>query len=199
MKDINRLYRILSTEQLKVLEDVFLKTEETLESFKLMKKDYARVKSRIKAIEKKLPAVMEQEGERAFTSHWIIREVGSIENKYKDIDFAIRHYNEYMRQFRSTINSPHFIIFNPQHVSSSHSPFFNDYPVGHLLGNLSSANSRIDDALNAIRITQRYFKNIAGAFKSHANLMSAKKQMEQRLWAQEMNTLPAPVKKQDET
>lgn len=148
------------------MEDVLERRELTLESFKLLRKDYSRLKSRVKAIEKKLMPVIEQEGNGSFVSNWIGREVASIENKYKDIDHAIKYYNVAMKSFNDTIHSPYFINFNPQDKFNS--------PLYNLKSYLNAADMRITAAFHAIRITQRYFKNISSAFKGHATLMASK-------------------------
>jgi hypothetical protein len=181
MKDISRLQNILSPEQLKALEDVFEKRELTLESFKLMRKDYARVKANVKRIEKKLLALIEEEGHDAFIGKWIEREVASIENKYAAIENAIKHYNTHMQSFNRTITSPHFYSFSPGTGYGS--------TPNQLRSCLSSASGRIDEALNAIRITKRYFKNITSAFKSHREMMERKKQRERTKWLNDLKAM----------
>lgn len=177
MKDISHLYRVLSPERLKAMEGILERRELTLESFKLMKKDYSQVKSKVKQIEKKLLSVMEQEGNDASVCKWVEREVIHIENKYKDIDHAIKHYKIAMSGFNRDINRPEFWSFP---LPETHSGFYS-HPLGNLRSHLSTADGRINDAMNAMRITERYFKNVASTFKSHANLVAIKKQAEQRL------------------
>lgn len=176
MKDISFLYMVLNQEQLKAMEEVFEKREQTIEGFKLMRKKYAGIKNRIRAIEKKLQVIIEQQGDKDSVSFWIIREVSSIENKYKDIEFAIGHYNEAMRLFNQQINSPHFWGFKPEEVATH----FQYSPVNQLKSFLALADSRIDNAMDAMRITERYFKNVASAFKSHAELSAHRKQRAER-------------------
>jgi hypothetical protein len=174
MRDIFGFYRLLRPEQQKALEGVLEDRLMTLESFKLMRKDYSKVKSKVKQIEKKLVAIMEQADEKDYTGRWIMREVESIEKKYKDIEYAIKHYNQSMRMFNSFINSHHLSQYDFEQRQWGG-------PVSQLKSYLSSADGRINDALNAIRITERYFKNITSAFKGHASQMAYRKLAAERL------------------
>jgi hypothetical protein len=182
MKDIGRVLSLLSAEQLKAMEEVLDKRQLTLDSFKLLRKDYARVKTNVKRIEKKLLALMEEDGDDKFTCKWIEREIASIENKYPAIEKAMKHYNEAMKSFNHTITAPYFLSFRPEEPT----PGWSGSPLRSLKSYLSSADSRIDEAANAIRITKRYFKNAASAFKSHATLKAARKQRDERLRQNEL-------------
>ncbi len=188
MKDISFLYKVLNQAQLDAMEEVFVKREQTLESFKLMRKKYAGIKNRIKAIEKKLLVIMEQEKDDAWVSHWIMREVASIENKYKDIELGIKRYNQTMNFFNDTINSRQFWGFKPEEVVTH----FQHSPVNQLKSYLGSADSHIGQALNAMRITERYFKNISSFFKSHADMLALKKQRAER---ERLNEMKAQISK----
>ena len=103
----------LNAEQLKAMEDIFSKREMTLEGFKLMRQDYARVKANVKKLEKKLLILTEQEGPDSYRCKVIVSQVAAIENKYKNIDHAIRHYNIAIKSFNDCIASRHFPSFRP--------------------------------------------------------------------------------------
>jgi hypothetical protein len=182
-KEFHRILNLLSPEQLKAMEEVLDKRQMTLDSFDLMRKDYARVKNNVKRIEKKLLALIEENDPDTHVCRWVEREIASIENKYPAIEKAISHYNQAMKSFYSGISSPHFLTFKPE---EERTPFWGSSPLRNLKSYLSSADSRINEALNAIRITKRYFKNIASAFKGHATLKAARKERERRQWANEM-------------
>ncbi len=128
---------------------------------------------------------MEQAEGDDFVFHHIGRQVESIENKYKDIEFAIKHYNMSMNSFHHRINSPDFTQFDPQQPVYGYG--YN--PLRDLKNYLSLANGRIDNAMDAMRITERYFKNVTSAFKGYAQLMVAKKQARERVKANEMKLL----------
>jgi len=167
MKDLSRLHIILSPEQFKAIQPVLQEREIILESFKLMKKDYAAVKNKIKSIEKKLAVLMQQAGDNSFTCKWIEHEVEHIEKKYPVIEHAIMHYKRAISAFHHILDGPRLYSFNPSETYGSY--------ITNLRNYLSSAESYIDRAQDAIRITERYFKNISFAFKAHASLMAARK------------------------
>ena len=100
--------------------------------------------------------------ENAFTPRWIEGEIASIENKYPTIDKAIKNYRQSMQFFNRDISYPLFRTFDP------HNKY--DRAIQNLKTHLYSANQSINQALDAIRITGRYFKNITTAFQSHAAL-----------------------------
>lgn len=190
MIDISRLYALLNPEQLKAMEEVLEKRENTLERFKGMRKKYSGVKNNIKRIEKKMVIVMDEAGDENFVCKWIGREVESIEKKYAVIEHAIKHYHQYMRQFNRTVNTPLFFSFDPNEMYRG--------PVWNLHSDLSGADVHINYALDAIRITQRYFKNIASAFKGHANLMAIKRQAAERLRLNEMKLMKESGKPEEQ-
>jgi hypothetical protein len=160
MININLLKQQLTPEQNKVLEEVFTEREDVLLGYKYLQKKYSGTKGNIKRIEKKLIVMMEQSSADAFTPKWIEGEIASIENKYPAIDKAIKNYRQSMQFFNRDINHPLFRTFNPHNM--------HDRIIQNLKSHLYSANQSIDGALDAIRITGRYFKNITTAFQSHA-------------------------------
>ncbi len=178
MKDLGRLLMTLNPEQLKVMEGVLEHRQLTLDSFKLMRKDYSQVKSNVKKIEKKLLKIIEQVGDRDHIPQWIVREVTSIEKKYKDVDHATKKYKQYMSAFNRVITAYNFREFNPHEFYHS--------PVRTLRSHLSVADTYINQAQDAIRITGRYFKNITSAFQGHARLMEGRKLLAERLRLKEM-------------
>ena len=185
MKSIARLNILLSPEQLKAMEGVLHKRELTLESFNLLRKDYTRVKSKVKKIEKKLLVLIEEEGSDSFFCRFLEYEIAHIENKYKAIEQAISRYNATMKSFNDFIASPTFLSFYRQDDGN--------YSLNHLNNYLNTATTYINDASNAIRITGRYFKNIADMQKSHAKLQEAIKQRKRREWQNEANSTQGPV------
>jgi hypothetical protein len=168
MKNLYSLKPLLSPEQNKVFDEVLRQHEDTVAAYKHLAKSYSSVKSRIRSIEKRLVALMSSLPENDWTPRRIEGEIGAIENKYRAIDKAIKNYKQEMHSFDHIINMPQFRMFNPQHQQ--------DWSIGGLKRHLSMAHYYIEQGLDAIRITKRYFKNITDAFKSYAERQKWKKQ-----------------------
>jgi exonuclease VII small subunit len=177
---VKNLYAIklrLAPEQNKVFEDVVMQWEDTIQAYKHLQKKYSGVKKNIKAIEKKLVIMLNDLPEKDFTPIRIEHEIGRIENKYIAIDKAIKNYKQCMQSFNHIVSLPNFSTFNP-HLER-------DWFITGLKNPLYSANSEINQGLDAIRITKRYFNNITNAFKYYAERQKMLKQIALR-------TLPPP-------
>ncbi len=167
MIDVFRLRRDLNPVQLELMEEILMRRDMTLDCYKLFRKNYSGVKSRVRRIEKKLLTIMQQVEPESFVPRWIQGEVSHIEKKYILIEKAIRQYKFAMKSFNDIVNAPGFIHFDPDQKYNGTIYALNNY--------LSSADRCIDEALGCIRITERYFKNITSAFEGHARLESLRK------------------------
>jgi prolyl-tRNA synthetase len=107
--------------------------------------------------------------------------MGAIENKYKVIDKAIKNYKEQIRYFNNIIGRPEFRMFIPGRE--------NDWNIGGLKTHLRYANQYIEQGLDAIRITKRYFKNISNTFQSNTDFQKSKKSLEIRKAIMETKTI----------
>jgi len=182
MKNLYLLKQELSPDQAKVFEEIILQWEDTQLAYKHVQKRYSGIKRNIKAIEKRLIVLMDSVPEKDHTPRWIEWEIASIENKYKVIDKAIKNYKEVMQVFNKIVSMPNFRTFNPNHQ--------NDWFIYNLKNPLSLANHHINQALDAMRITKRYFHNISNTFKSHAERVKLMKRYAA------MPPPPAPVEQE---
>jgi hypothetical protein len=169
----------LTPDQNRVFEEVATQYEDTVEAFNIMRKQYSGVKSRVRAIEKRLVTLLRNMPDRSLTPMTVEGNIGSIERKYIDIDKAIKYYKQEMSYFNQVLNGPHFRSFNPFHEG--------DWAIGNLKRHLREAYFYIERGLDALRITQRYFDHITKAFKWHADFQKRQKsqairraQMEQK-------------------
>jgi hypothetical protein len=160
MVKTNLLKQQFSPEQNKVFDEILFERENTVLAYKILLKQYAATKSKIRTIEKKLIDPVQEINETDFTLRRIEYEIAAIENKYKAIDKAIKNYKDAMKNFDHIIVNPHGRTFNPNSVM--------DWYTNGLKNHLRTAHYAIEQGLDAIRITKRYFKNITQVFQSNA-------------------------------
>lgn len=149
---------ILTPEEKKQYDAMLELKKENKEGLKVFRIDYNKLKSSVKALEKKYGTTDDFKNyEQGSKNQFVISQLFKIENKYRHIEHKISIYKARQRDFSNS-----FIGF-PYKGKYSQGTMSNRIAGLHNI--ISSASSNLEDAYHDISIANKYLKEIAQGLK----------------------------------